>query len=131
MTRRASCCVPLCTINFRNSPSLAYYRTPKTRRIQREYVRLLWKANLKLNSDSILLSGFSQGVESPQAHLLPSASRFYVFFFFQFHLPFCYFELFKHSTSLSAMFVYIRVSPYDPINARAPSLGRYHSFQKL
>ena len=49
MTRRASCCVPLCTNNFRT--------------------------------------------------------------------------LLKHSTSLSAMFVYIRVPPINPINARAPSLG--------
>ena len=29
----------------------------------------------------------------------------------------------KHSTSLSTMFVYIRVPPNNPINARAPSLG--------
>ena len=29
----------------------------------------------------------------------------------------------KHSTSLSAIFVYIRVPPINPINARAPSLG--------
>ena len=29
----------------------------------------------------------------------------------------------KHSTSLSAMFVYIRVPPNNPINARAPSFG--------
>ena len=29
----------------------------------------------------------------------------------------------KHSTSLSAMFVYIHVPPNNPINARAPSLG--------
>ena len=52
MTRHASCCVPLCTSNFRNSPGLAFYRIPKTRRIQQEYVRLFRKANLKLNSDS-------------------------------------------------------------------------------
>ena len=29
----------------------------------------------------------------------------------------------KHSTSLSAMLVYIRLPPNSPINARAPSLG--------
>ena len=32
-------------------------------------------------------------VKLPQAHLLPSGSHFHVFFF-QFHRPFCYFELF-------------------------------------
>ena len=51
----------------------------------------------------------------------------FIFFFFQFHLPFCYFELFltplKHSTSLSAMFAYIGVPPNNLINACAPSLG--------
>ena len=46
-------------------------------------------------------------VKLPQKHL-PSASHFHVFFSYQVHLPFCYFELF-HTTSLSAMFVYIRV----------------------
>ena len=41
MTRYTSCCIPLCKNNFRNSPGLAFYRIPKARRIQREYVRLL------------------------------------------------------------------------------------------
>ena len=52
MTRHASCCVLLCTNNFRNSPGLEFYRVPKTGRIQREHVRLFANANLKLNSDS-------------------------------------------------------------------------------
>ena len=52
MTRHASCCVFLCTNNFRNSPGLELYRVPKAGRIQREYVRLFRNANLKLNSDS-------------------------------------------------------------------------------
>ena len=34
----------------------------------------------------------------------------------------------KHSTSLSAMFVYIPFPPNNPINARAPSLGPRLSF---
>ena len=46
-------------------------------------------------------------VKFPPEHL-PSASHFHVFFFFQVHLRFCYFELF-HTTSLSAMFVYVHV----------------------
>ena len=52
MKRHASCCVPLCTNNFRNSPGLEFCGIPKARRIQRECVRLLRGANLKLNSDS-------------------------------------------------------------------------------
>ena len=88
------CRVPLCTNNFRNSPGLAFYRIRKVRRIQREYVLLLRNANLNLNCDSTrcILQVFLE-VESPQAHL-PSASHFYVFFFFQFLPPFCYFQLF-------------------------------------
>ena len=42
-----SCCVPLCTNNFRNSPGLAFHRIPKTRHIQREYVRLPQKATMR------------------------------------------------------------------------------------
>ena len=36
-----TCKLLLCTNNFRNSPDLAFYRIPKARSIQREYVRLL------------------------------------------------------------------------------------------
>ena len=94
MTRHASSCVPLCTNNFRNSPGLAFHRIPKARRIPREYVRLLRNADLKLNSESTricILLVFLE-VKSPQVHP-PPALHFHVFFF-QFHLLFCYFELF-------------------------------------
>ena len=38
----------------------------------------------------------------------------------------------KHSTSLSAMFVYIRVPKNNPVNARAPSFGpRLSLFSKV
>ena len=68
-------------------------------------------------------SGFCRGKIAPGTY--SSFSFTFSCFFFQFHLPFCYFELF-HSTPLCAMFVYIRVPlppPNNPINARAPSLG--------
>ena len=52
MPGRATCCVPLCRNNFKNSHGLAFYRTPKAKRIRREYVRLLRNDNLNLNSDS-------------------------------------------------------------------------------
>ena len=52
MPGRATCCVPLCPNNFKNSHGLAFYRIPKAKRIRREYVRLLRNDNLNLNSDS-------------------------------------------------------------------------------
>ena len=127
MKRHASCRVPLCTNNFRNSPGLEFCGIPKARRIQREYVRSLRDANLKLNSDSTricILLVFLE-VKLPQAHL-PSASHFHVFFL---SIPtsvllfWAVLTPLKHSTSLSAMFVYIHVPPNNPINARAPSLS--------
>ena len=118
--------MPLCTNNFRNSPGLAFYRIRKVRRIQREYVLLLRNANLNLNCDStwcILLVLLE--VKSPQLHLL-SSSHFYVFFLSisrsALLLSAVLIQM-KHSSSLSAMFVYIRVFPNNLINARAPSSG--------
>ena len=52
MPGRATCCVPLCPNNFKNSHGLAFYQIPKERRIRREYVRLLWIDDLNLSSDS-------------------------------------------------------------------------------
>ena len=82
-----SCCVPLCTNNFRNSPGLAFYRIPKTRHIQQEYVRLPQKANLKLNS------GFPRGKITQGTS---SSFNFSFLFFFPFNstFRFSYFELF-------------------------------------
>ena len=161
MTRHASCCVSFCTNNFRNSPGLAFYRIPKARRIQ-----LFWLPSKEIISKAvsrcILLFFFflsrykiAPGTSSSfsftfscfffQFHLplcyfgcillfvfflsrfkiTPGTSSFsftFSCFFFQFHLPLCYFEL-KHFSSLSAMFVYIRVPANNPINAHAPSLG--------
>ena len=71
--------------------------------------RLFWFHHKKAISGAVsrcMLLVFLE-VKFPHEHL-PSASHFHVFFFFQVHLPFCYFELF-HTTSLSAMFVYVRV----------------------
>ena len=60
-------------------------------------------------------------VKSPKAHLLPSASHFCfppsVFLFW------AVLTSLKHSTLLSAMFVFICVPPNHPINARVLSLG--------
>ena len=94
MTRHASCCVPLCTNNFKNSPDLAFQST-KGKTYQ-------WSENMYVCFETLILSwttlthGFFillvfLEVKSPQAHLLPSASQFYVssfistfrFFFFR------------------------------------------------
>ena len=88
MTRHASCCLPLCTNNFKNSPCLAFYRVSQRQDVsmKREYVRLLRNAKLKLNyaSTRICILLVFLKVKSPQAHLLPSASQFYVYSFFAF-----------------------------------------------
>ena len=128
MSRHASCWVPLCTNNFRNSPGLAFYRIPKTTHIQREYVRLFRNADLKLNSDSTgicILLVFLKLVKSPRHIFL----QLHIFMLFPLSIP-PSFLLFwvvltplKHSTWLSAMFVYIHVPPNKFINAQAPSLG--------
>ena len=126
MTRHASCCVTLCANNFRNSPCLAFYRISKAHRIQREYVRLLGNANLKLNSDSTwncILLVFLE-VKSPQVHL-PSASEFHVVSVnstFRFAILSCFNPAGTFHFA-SAMFVYIHVPPNIPINAHPPSLG--------
>ena len=41
MPKKVSYCVPYCSNNFRNNPSLHYYRIPRDRTIRKEYVRLL------------------------------------------------------------------------------------------
>ena len=98
--------------------------------MQQECVPVLRNANLKLNSDSkwcILLVFL--GVKSPQPHLLPSAPHFYVFSFnsiFLFAILSCFnpnetFHLaFYHVCS--AMFVYIRIPPNNPIIMCMPGL---------
>ena len=63
---------------------------------------------LKFEAVSLCILLVFLEVKSPQEHL-PSALAI--------------FTPLKHSTSLSAMFVYIRVPPNNPINARVSSLG--------
>ena len=108
MTRHASCYVALCTNNFRNFPGLAFYRIPKERPFQREY-----QQNMYVFLGTLIWSCFfrflSWKVKSPQVHLLLSALSVLT--------PL------KHSTSLSAMFVYIRVPLNNLINARSPGFG--------
>ena len=84
MTTRGICCVPLCTNNFRNSPSLAFNTISKARRIQLRLFsfRLFWLHGKEAISAAVsrcILLVFL-GVRSPQAHLLPSASHFGFFF---------------------------------------------------
>ena len=52
MPKKVSYCVPYCSNNFRNNSSLHYYRIPRDRTIRKEYVRLLWNENLKLESQN-------------------------------------------------------------------------------
>ena len=52
MPKHISCCVPLCTNNFRNSTGMTFNRIPKKESIRRDYVRLLRNDKLKLESDS-------------------------------------------------------------------------------
>ena len=82
------------------------------------------KPSLKLFHDAFF-SVFSRGKIVP----VTSSSFSFTFSCFIFSIPpsvllfWAVLTLLKRSTSLSAMFVYIRVPPDNPINARAPSLG--------
>ena len=71
MLGHATCCVPLCPNNSKNSHGLAFHRIPEARRIRREYVRLLRKDNLNLNCDStqICSTHWDGGEKSSRTHL--------------------------------------------------------------
>ena len=71
MPGHATCCMPLCPNNFKDSHGLAFYRIPKARRIRREYVRLLRNDNLNLNSDStrICSAHWGSGEKRSRTHL--------------------------------------------------------------
>ena len=118
MTRHASCCVPLCAINFKSSPGLAFYRIPKTRRFFSVVLAPRQRINL-WSFFTVHSSGFSRG---KIAHDTYSVS-----FFFSIPLsPLLFWAVLtplEISTSLSDMFVHIRVPPNNPTNARAPSFG--------
>ena len=72
MPGHATCCLPLCPNNFKNSHGLAFYRILKARRIRREYVRLLRNDNLNLNSDSTRTCSSHWGGEKSSRTHLPS-----------------------------------------------------------
>ena len=78
------------------------------------------------NKSSVVLPSY---LPSIQIRGLPAASHFHVFFFLS--IPPSVLPL-KHSTSLSAMFVYMCVPPNNSHNARAPLfwVPGYHSFPK-
>ena len=112
MTRHASCYVSFCTNNFRNSPGLAFYRIPKARRIQ-----LFWLPGkevistcMKLFHGAFFFFFFFQG------KIALGTSSFFSFTFSCFFLSIppstflfgVVLTPLKHSTSLSAVFVYIR-----------------------
>ena len=52
MPKKVNCCVPNCLNNFRNNPSLLYYRIPGNPTIRKEYAKLLRNNNLKLESQN-------------------------------------------------------------------------------
>ena len=71
MPKHANCCVPLCTNNFRNNSGLTFYRIPKEKSIRREYVRLIWNEDLKLESNStrVCSAHWSGGKKFSRNHL--------------------------------------------------------------
>ena len=66
-----SCCVPLCTNNFLNSPNLSFYQIPKDRNLQKKYVVLIRCNNLKVQSDNtrICSAHFEGGEKMSRSHL--------------------------------------------------------------
>ena len=71
MPKKISCCVPNCLNNFRNNPSLQYYRIPKNPIIRKEYVRLLRNDYLKLESQNtrVCSQHFEGGKKRDREHL--------------------------------------------------------------
>ena len=71
MPKKVNCCVPDCLNNFRNNPSLQYYRIPRNPTIRKEYVRLLRNDNLKLESQNtrICCQHFEGGKKRDSEHL--------------------------------------------------------------
>lgn len=73
MPKKVSYCVPYCSDNFRNNPSLHYYRIPRDRTIRKEYVRLLRNENLKLESQNTqICSQHLEGGKKQNGKHLPS-----------------------------------------------------------
>ena len=110
--------------NFRNSTGLGFYRVQVVSS-ENMYMYVCF-AYLKLNSDSTRICiHLVVKVKSPRHIFL----QLHIFMFFFLSIP-PSFLLFwavltplKHSTPLSAMFVYIHPLPHNLINARAPSSG--------
>ena len=122
MTRCASCCV-VCAQIFSGTPGprvLTFVRAAFS-------FRLFWLHGKEAISGAVsrcILLVFLQ-VKLPEAHLLPSASHFHVFFFnstFHFAILSC-FNPAETFHSAFRMFVYIRVPPNNAINGSTPSLG--------
>ena len=115
--------VVLCTSNFRNFPVRAYLPLYELRFLSRCFGSTAKNPSLKLFHGAF--SWFFSGYYSPR-YIFPFS---FTFLFFFLSIPpsvlLCWAPLttLKHSTSLSAIFVYIRVPPNNPLTVRAPSLG--------
>ena len=121
--------------NFKNFPGLTFYRIRKARRIQLRFLCGGKEAISEAVSQCILplqrghpwncftvhSSGFSRGKIAPGTF----SSFSFTFSCFILSIPpsvllfWAVFTPLKHSTPLSAMFVYIRVPPNNLINDRA------------
>ena len=112
MPKHKSCCVPLCTNNFRNSTRMTFYRIPKKESIRREYVRLLRNDSFKLEPGitRVCYAHWTGGKKLSRDHL-PS--------------------IFPWSKKKTKRRILSRVLPNNPVSAcGATSFPGYHSFPK-
>ena len=126
MTRHASCCVPLSTNNFRNSLGLAFYRIRKARSIKLGFCSGCFGATAERPSLKLFHGAFFWFFLRKNRPRYTSAAHFMLFCLLippSVLLFWAVLTLLKHSFSLSAIFVYIRVPQNDPITVRVPSLG--------
>lgn len=68
---KASCCVPRCTNNWRNSPNMKFHTLPSDPKILGMYEKLIRNANLKKDSSSTRICGahFPQGERMSRTQL--------------------------------------------------------------
>ena len=68
---KASCCVPRCTNNWRNSPNLKFHTLPSDPKVLGMYEKLIRNANLKKDSSSTRICGahFPQGERMSRTQL--------------------------------------------------------------
>ena len=68
---KASCCVPRCTNNWRNSPNMKFHTLPSDPKVLGMYEKLIRNANLKKDSSSTRICGahFPQGERMSRTQL--------------------------------------------------------------